>query len=399
MKSEWKTVKVAELGEIVTGKTPKTSVKENYGGNIAFLTPSDDMSVKYITKTVRTLSESGVDEVRKKLLPPNTVCVSCIGSDLGKVVMTTDKTVTNQQINSIIVDESRFDPSFVYYLMVILGKRLNFISKTSTAVPIVNKKTFSEYEVDCPSLEVQKRVANILSVLDDKIALNQKINENLEQQAQTLFKSWFVDFEPFDRVRPDSWAKVTLEEVTDLITRGIAPKYSEESDQIVLNQKCIRNHVVDLSLSRTHTPKKINEKWLKFGDILINSTGTGTLGRTAQIWFQPEKMTVDSHITIVRPSASELIFYLGIWCISHEREIETLHTGSTGQTELPRDRVKAIELLRPDKETLNRFNAVVEPMVITIVANQEENQRLSALRDTLLPRLMSGEIDVEGIEL
>lgn len=221
----------------------------------------------------------------------------------------------------------------------------------------------------------------------------------MEQQAQTLFKSWFVDFEPFDRVRPDSWAKVTLEEVTDLITRGIAPKYSEESDQIVLNQKCIRNHVVDLSLSRTHTPKKINEKWLKFGDILINSTGTGTLGRTAQIWFQPEKMTVDSHITIVRPSASELIFYLGIWCISHEREIETLHTGSTGQTELPRDRVKAIELLRPDKETLNRFNAVVEPMVITIVANQEENQRLSALRDTLLPRLMSGEIDVEGIEL
>lgn len=155
--------------------------------------------------------------------------------------------------------------------------------------------------------------------------------------------------------------------------------------------------MIDLSLARTHKPKKINEKWLRFGDLLINSTGTGTLGRTAQVWFQPQNLTVDSHITIVRPANENLIFYIGLWGIEHEKEIESLHTGSTGQTELPRDRVKAMKLACPDIETLDRFNAIIAPMAATIVSNQEENQRLSSLRDVLLPKLMSGEIDVVDI--
>ena len=175
----WQSVKVAELGRVVTGKTPKTAIAENYGGDVPFLTPSDDMSVKYVSKTAKTLTEKGLSEVKNTLLPPDAVCVSCIGSDLGKVVITTINTVTNQQINSIIVDKERFDVSFVYYAMLILGKELNFISKTSTAVPIVNKSSFSSYEIQCPSLEQQKRISAILSALDSKIECNQKINDNL----------------------------------------------------------------------------------------------------------------------------------------------------------------------------------------------------------------------------
>jgi len=132
---------------------------------------------------------------------------------------------------------------------------------------------------------------------------------------------------------------------------------------------------------------------------LINSTGEGTLGRAAQVWFAPENMTVDSHITIVRPKNQHLIFYIGLWGLSHEREIETLHTGSTGQTELPRDRVKALELRMPDNDTLTRFNSIIAPMVSTITVNQQENSRLAKVRDALLPKLMSGEIDVSDIEI
>ena len=110
-------------------------------------------------------------------------------------------------------------------------------------------------------------------------------------------------------------------------------------------------------------------------------------------------LTVDSHVTIVRPAAENMTFYIGLWGTQHEREIESLHTGSTGQTELPRDRVKALELLLPDKETLNRFNALIAPMAATIVSNQEENNRLVSIRDALLPRLMSGEIDVSAIQI
>lgn len=226
-----------------------------------------------------------------------------------------------------------------------------------------------------------------------------QVNDNLEQQAAALFKSWFVDFSLFGGTVPENWEDTTLENITTLITRGIAPKYSNDPDQTVINQKCIRNHTIDLSLARSHTPKAINEKWLQFGDLLINSTGDGTLGRVAQVWFPPKSLTVDSHVTIVRPAREELIFYIGLWGILHEKEIESLHTGSTGQTELPRDRVKMLKLLLPDNISLSRFNSIIAPMASTIILNQEENQKLASLRDTLLPKLMSGEIDVSSIQL
>lgn len=270
---------------------------------------------------------------------------------------------------------------------------------SGSAIPSTDRYEIYAIEVDLPTLEEQEKAASVLELFDNKIELNQRINENLERQAEALFKSWFVDFEPFSGAQPQSWEKVTLDAITSLVSRGIAPKYVEASEQIVLNQKCIRNHVIDLSLARKHQPKVVNEKWLRYGDLLINSTGAGTLGRVAQVWFSPQNMTVDSHITIVRPQNEILTYYIGLWGIMHEKEIESLHTGSTGQTELPRERVKSLELLLPDGETLGKFRLLVQPMVTSIVAQQEENQHLSRLRDSLLPKLMSGEIDVSNIRL
>lgn len=235
--------------------------------------------------------------------------------------------------------------------------------------------------------------------LSPLVRVIQTVNDNLMQQAVTIFKSWFVEYSPFDGIEPKEWETVNLEKITSLISRGIAPKYSDNSDQIVINQKCIRNHMIYLSQARTHTPKVINEKWLRFGDLLINSTGDGTLGRAAQVWFQPQNITVDSHVTVVRPAKENLIFYIGLWGVLHEREIESLHTGSTGQTELPKERVKALELHLPDNGTLDRFNTLIAPMAAAIVSKQNENNKLATLRDALLPKLMSGEIDVSAVQL
>ena len=270
---------------------------------------------------------------------------------------------------------------------------------TGSAQPKLSQANLNAVTLQLPFIDEQKKIVAILGSLDDKIELNNKINENLQQQAAAIFRSWFVDCVPFGGTAPDEWENVTLEGITALVSRGITPKYADDTDQIVINQKCIRNHMIDLSFARSHRPKVINNKWLQFGDLLINSTGDGTLGRAAQVWFQPHNLTVDSHVTIVRPAAENMTFYIGLWGTQHEREIESLHTGSTGQTELPRDRVKALELLLPDKETLNRFNALIAPMAATIVSNQEENNRLVSIRDALLPRLMSGEIDVSAIQI
>lgn len=206
---------------MITGKTPRTSILENYGGKIPFLTPSDNLSEKFSPTTSKTLTKIGLNEVKNCLLPSKSICVSCIGSDLGKVVLTKKPTVTNQQFNSIVPNEEN-DADFIYYLMTVVGKHLNYLSKTSTAVPIINKSTFANYEIEIPNIKEQKRIGKILSSLDDKIELNRRINDNLERQAQALFKSWFVDFEPFkDRkfvdselgMIPEGWRVGTLNEL------------------------------------------------------------------------------------------------------------------------------------------------------------------------------------------
>ena len=270
---------------------------------------------------------------------------------------------------------------------------------TSNSQQRIDWKQFLREPINVPSLPIQRKVVSLLRNIDKKIELNNEINNNLLEQALAIYKDWFCDYALSDGILPENWKITTIDAISSLVTRGIAPKYDDSSDQIVLNQKCIRDHTIDISLSRRHLPKKINEKWISKGDLLINSTGTGTLGRVAQVWFEANNMTVDSHVTIVRPKDPILQSYIGFWGLSHESEIEAQHTGSTGQTELPRDRVKAMELPLPDEDTLSKFNELVIPMTSTVISNQEENDRLSQLRDALLPKLMSSELDVSDIDL
>ena len=257
------------------------------------------------------------------------------------------------------------------------------------------------FALSCPSLLsffLKPRISkNATYFKSDHLLYN--INENLEQQAQAIFRSWFVDFEPFGGVMPDDWKECTLNSICDLIIKGITPKYTENSDQLVINQKCVRNHQIDLSLARPHTPKKVNEKWLKYGDVLVNSTGTGTLGRAAQVQFIPNNLTVDSHVSIIRASKQEYVYFLGLWATSHEHDFEMLQTGSTGQTDLPRERLKQMQIILPSESILSSFSDVIKPIADIRIQKQQESQRLSLLRDTLLPKLMNGEIDVSQVRI
>ena len=341
------------------------------------------------------IAENYYDEWMRRGIPKKGSVVFTTEAPLGEVarIRTDDKLAFAQRIIVLEPKAKQLSADYLFYALQdrVLKSRIEARS-TGTTVIGIKAAELKKVEIDLPSLEEQEKIAAILCSLDDKIELNNKINENLEQQAMTVFRSWFVDYIPYGGTAPKEWRNVILDNITSLVTRGITPTYSENSEQTVINQKCIRNHMIDLSLARIHTPKIVNEKWLQFGDLLINSTGTGTLGRTAQVWFEPKNLTVDSHITIVRPARENLIFYIGLWGFSNEKEIESLNTGSTGQTELPRERVKAMELLFPDNETLDRFNAIIAPMAAAIVSNQEENQRLAEIRDALLPKLMSGEL-------
>ena len=404
MKSNWRAYPLGEITELVIdyrGKTPKKLGGDWSESGYRALS-AKNIKTGHIVQpdTIRFVSEEMYHKWMKDEIQRGDIIITS-EAPFGQILYwdSEEKIVLSQRLFGVRVKEEH-DSKFVYYYMTTSDFQGEMDGRaTGTTVVGLRQPELMKCVVRCPDLDTQKKIASILSSIDEKILINDKINENLEQQAQALFKLWFVEHSPFDSVEPNEWKNVNLEDITSLISRGIAPKYSDSSAQMVINQRCIRNHMIDLSLARAHTPKAINEKWLRFGDLLINSTGDGTLGRTAQVWFQPQNLTVDSHVTIVRPIKENLIFYIGLWGILHEREIESLHTGSTGQTELPRERVKALELLLPDDETLDRFNTLVAPMADAIVSNQEESNRLAALRDALLPKLMSGEIDVTDIQI
>lgn len=354
----------------------------NFQGNFVYI---DDHAYNFLSKSKLYGGE---------------IIISNVGANVGTVFRCpTLPYKMSLAPNSIMVKFNENNDFYFHWLKSRNGQQMIKSIVTGSAQPKFNKTNFRQMLVPVPPIEEQNRIAAILNAIDDKINKNRQINDNLMQQAVAIFKSWFVEHNPFDGIEPKEWETVNLEKITSLISRGIAPKYSDNSDQIVINQKCIRNHMIDLSQARTHTPKVINEKWLRFGDLLINSTGDGTLGRAAQVWFQPQNITVDSHVTVVRPAKENLIFYIGLWGVLHEREIESLHTGSTGQTELPKERVKALELHLPDNGTLDRFNTLIAPMATAIVSMQNENNKLAILRDALLPKLMSGEIDVSSVQL
>ena len=257
-------------------------------------------------------------------------------------------------------------------------------------------------------METQRNIGDIYFDLSNKIELNNRINANLEAQAQGIFKNWFVDFEPFQGgefvdseigMIPKGWRVGTLLDFCAMIVRGITPRYIEESEQIILNQKCIRDHKVSLLPARKHTPKAINEKWLQWGDILVNSTGQGTLGRAAQWFGDQDNITVDSHVSIVRPANENLIYFLGQLIMSRENEIKSMASGSTGQTELSREMLGNMHVILPSDDELKRYSSITNSLMNAINRNSNETISLTQLRDILLPKLMSGEIEVPIVNI
>ena len=265
----------------------------------------------------------------------------------------------------------------------------------------INAKTFGDMPISLPKRCVQDKIVGILSALDSKIENNNKINANLEAQAEALFKSWFVDFTPFKDQPfvdselgpiPQGWKVGKLGDYCETICRGLTPKYNLDSKEIVLGQTCVRNNIVTLNNARKHQPKGKTEKKVQQWDTLINSTGIGSLGRVGIVYFDYNYVSFDSHITVVRATNPLLRPYIGRNLVSRQLEIENLAIGSTGQTELPRESVKSITLYIPTQKVLESFNGIIKPLSLKILKNIQENQRLAALRDTLLPKLMSGEI-------
>lgn len=407
----WKEVKVGDLGKVLTGKTPKTSEADNYGGDIPFITPSDDMTAKYIYSTNKKLTEKGAHSVKNNIIPERTICVSCIGSDLGKVVISTERSVTNQQINSIIINEAKYDVDYIYYVMTMLGKIMNHHSKASTAVPIVNKSQFSEYTFLCPELKVQKRIGEILSSIDSKIMNNEAINRNLEAQAQTIFKEWFID-----NADNSSWEVGTF---SDLVVSTLGGDWGKEEETGNYTEQvyCIRGaDIPDVKAgnkgkmpTRFILPKNFASKQLVAGDIVVEISGgspTQSTGRVASVSQSlldryDKGMVCTNFCRALKPKAGYSMFIYYYWQYLYDKGIFFLYeNGTTGIKNLDINGfIDKEEIVLPPKELIDKFDDFCQSIFDQIFKNGISTEKLSETRDALLPKLMSGELDVSDINL
>lgn len=292
-------------------------------------------------------------------------------------------------------------PYLVFYFHTYEGqhKILSFANQVGVPALAQPLKNFRNIEIDLPDLATQKEIAQIIESLNDKIELNQKINHHLEQMAQAIFKSWFVDFEPFGGTMPSDWRNGTLSGIAPNIYSGGTPNTSKKSywngEIPWLSSGETRNHFI-ISTEKQITQNGVNNSSTKLAhrfDVVMASAGQGlTRGQTSLLLF-------DSYINqsvIVMHGNSP--FYLFLNLLTRYEELRAISDSSSIRGSITTKMLAQFPMLLPSPNALADFSNTIKPLFGQIENNLRENARLAELRDTLLPRLMSGELSVADLD-
>jgi type I restriction enzyme S subunit len=399
--------RLGDLGSIVTGRTPPAANPEFFGSEVPFLTPTGIDGVSRHITTGRFFSNVGASAFQRILLPPQSVCCVCIGATIGKVCLTQSVSASNQQINSIIVDRTQHDPRFVYYKLLTLGEVLK-AHAGGAATPIVNKSQFSDLEVDLPELSIQSRSADLLSAYDDLIENNTRRIAILEEMARRIFEEWFVHFrapgcEGLPMVdsaigpMPQGWKAGPLEWLAECESASVDPRrFPEETFA----------HFSYPAFDKQRRPT------IEAGDA-IQSTKLGLsapvvlLGklnpRIPRIWLvlenKPFRMITSTEFMPLRARKKRGVSHL-LSLVSSEAFLSKLRalTGGTStshQRATPRN-VMTLQLAIPPPNVIQRYDEVAMPMMELAECLRATNANLRAQRDHLLPKLISGEIDLSA---
>jgi type I restriction enzyme S subunit len=412
--SEWKEYRLGELGKIITGKTPSTKDSSLYDGHIPFICIPDLGESKRVIKTNKTITSKGANTVKNLLLPANSVVVSCIAT-IGKVGITSTTSLTNQQINSIIPIPSIVNSDFLYYLLKNSGDKIGIYGGGGSVFNIISKSKFSEITFSIPSLPTQTAIAEILSSLDDKIELNNKINHELETLAQTLFKQWFIDFEfpnengePYKSSGgqmvdselgeiPEGWEVGLLNKIASLDRRNIKPYENPEKQYFHYSLPDFDN---GKKPSITNGKEILSSKYkITPFSILVSKLNP----RIPRVWIITncnENSICSTEFQVIKPKKIEYFSFICTLCSSNTF-FDSLKSKVTG-TSSSHQRVNPNDIINykfpiPKDDILLKFDSIISDIFNKKNNNIIENNSLILTRDTLLPKLISGELEINEI--
>lgn len=395
---EWKEVRLGDIcTRVCSGGTPKSTNLSYYGGEIPWLN-TKEIDFNRIYSTEKTITDSGLNNSSAKWIVPNTITVAMYGATAGKSCIVKVPMTTNQACCNLTINDEVADYEFVYYSLKNDYTTLASLANGG-AQQNLNAQIIKDYVLKMPSLADQRRIASILSSLDRKIELNNKINADLEEMAQAIFKNWFVDFEPFKDGKfvdselgmiPEGWKVGTLGDITNNKSTKVKERNDVKvlspvtSGELVLSEEYFTKQVFSSSIAKY---KIVNKGDFAYNPARVN---IGSIGRNE---FDFDGCVSPVYVVFSVLDGYENYFDLFRKTDFFKDSVASLAIGGVRQS-LSYDDLSLIETIIPSKNIVEKFNNLYNQMKKTIKANKLENSRLSLLRDTLLPRLISGEIEV-----
>ena len=380
----WKEYKLGEVIEIFGGGTPRTDVAEYWNGEIAWLSVADfNHGRKYVYDTEKKISKKGVQNSSTKMLKKGDIIISARGT-VGAIAVLRKEMAFNQSCYGIRALENITTNDYIYYLIKDTVSDLLQIAHGGV-FDTITKDTFNEIDILLPPLPEQRAIASVLSSLDDKIDLLHRENKTLEAMAETLFRQWFIE------EAKDEWEEKSLDNIANYLNGLTCQKYppKNEADKLpVLKIKELRSGFSDDSDWATSDvpPEYIVEN----GDVIFSWSGS----LLVKIW-DGKKCVLNQHLFKVTSENYPKWFYY-FWTKYHLRNfIAIAESKATTMGHIKRADLATSIVLIPSKEELEAMDKKISPIIDRVIVNNRQIHTLEKLRDTLLPKLMSGEVRIQ----
>ena len=407
---EWNVATIGELcSNVSSGGTPKSTNEKYYGGDIPWLN-TKEINFNRIYDTEKHITKEGYENSAAKWVKKDSVIVAMYGATAAKVAMNMVDLTTNQACCNLTIDKSLANPKFVYYYLYSNYERLLNLA-SGAAQQNLNSNIIKEFPINIPSLNVQNEIVNLLSTIDDKIELNQKINQNLENIASNIFKRYFLDYAPFQNLTfnesiigdvPNEWNFIKIKDIVDVRDGTHDSPSAVEVGFPLITSKHLNKYDVNKKEANKISFEdytNINKRSLvEPFDILISMIGT--VGNICYIMYDEIDFAI-KNVGLFKTSKNPLLReYLLLYLKSNivTQYIDSHLAGST-QKYISLTELRNIPIVIPPNEILTDFKDIINPIFNNIKINNLEINTLINLRDILLPKLMSGEIDVSKINL
>lgn len=406
---EWKEVRLGEVcSKIGSGATPSGGKEAYKGGNYHLVRSQNVLDFGFSWEGLASINDEQAKKLQNVELQENDVLLNITGDSVARSCMIPNEVLparVNQHVAIIRADKRYLDCHYLLYYMQQQKPLLLQLASGGATRKAITKGMIEDLKILLPSLSQQQKIANILSSLDAKIENNNKINANLEAQAAALFKSWFVDFEPFKDgefveselgMIPKGWKVLSLTEIAEYMN-GLAmqkfPPDNEKESLPVLKIKDLGQGFCDSSSDRCSKSIK-SEYIIHDGDVIFSWSGT----LLVDLWCGGE-CGLNQHLFKVTSRDYPKWFYL-YWTKYHlDNFIRIAKDKAVTMGHIKRGHLEEAKVLIPSHEELDKIGGIISPIVHMIVNNRIENRKLASLRDTLLPKLMSGEIDLDNISI